>query len=175
MDKQMKVKGPLTDEERCKRALEAIRVQKGFVGKLIESREMIAFAAPMVNVGPNQPSTPYTHMISGASVTTVMTMRKFEDFYSKQICPLIVDRDARQECLWLIHESQNRGLRDSANLIVAHYADESKVPLSQERIDELSKRNRWESFQQLGEWLDQAIPKMQAAKDRLEASLDKRG
>jgi hypothetical protein len=173
---EKKRKGPLTEEERYQQTQRAIWAMERLLGKSVESREMITFGGTNVISGPNQPSTPYTHMLSAASSSTIMTMRRFEDLYNGPICRLSVDRNARQECLWLFHESRSRELRAIADGIVAHDGDKKKkVPFSPKQVDELNKRSRWESSQQLGEWLDQAIPKMQAVLDKLKASLVRRG
>lgn len=156
-------KGPLTDEERRHREQGVIEVMENFVDKLSGARETITFLSiqgPVARVS--------SFMLTAASETSVMTMRKFDDFWSDQICQLVVNRQERpEEGLWLLHELRSRGLRDSASQIVAHFADRSKVLLSPERIQELNQRNGWESSQQLGEWLDQAIPKMQAVLNKL--------
>jgi len=98
----------------------------------------------------------------------VLAMRQLDDFWSDQVPTLYPDRQARPaEGKWLVDEVKSRNLRNTANLLVAHYAQRTKQLLSADEGIALIRSNRWDTEDEVIAWTKQVIEKVGALLERL--------
>ncbi len=98
----------------------------------------------------------------------VLAMRQLDDFWSDQVPMLYPDRKERPaEGKWLVDEVKSRNLRDTANLLVAHYAHKTKQPLSADEAIELIRSNHWGTENEVIAWTKDVIEKVGTLLERL--------
>jgi hypothetical protein len=99
-----------------------------------------------------------------------LAMRKLDDFWEDQVPVLFPDREQRPpEGKWLVGEVKSRNLRETANMMIAHYADKTKWPLSEEEIISVIMSNGWETEEEVIDWTREAIAKVEAVRTHLNA------
>ncbi len=101
--------------------------------------------------------------------TALLMLRKFDDLWRFHIqCLLPKASEGRERGEWITNEIEKRGLRTTANRLIAHYAAETdRLPLSDTEILELIKKNGWETEQELLVWIGRVIWNLVDVRDEL--------
>jgi len=92
----------------------------------------------------------------------LITARRFGDLWKNHVEKLLEPADLGFEGgQWLVAEIDQRNLRDTANKLVAHYAEsKSDLPLPHQEVTELLQSNGWVTEQEVFEWAGQAMWKI---------------
>jgi hypothetical protein len=68
-----------------------------------------------------------------------------------------------------LNELKSRNLRKAANQLVAHYSEPGRWPIGQDDIVSIIQSNRWDTEEELVEWVGPVIEKLFLIRDRLMA------
>lgn len=108
--------------------------------------------------------------LQAAFGTIALTMRKFEDFYKRDVPKLLPDKKKRPAAAkWLVHESKAHHLRAASNTLIAHYKDESRQIASASEINRLIANAGWDTEEELMAWVGPVIEHMQTVRNAVMA------
>jgi hypothetical protein len=98
--------------------------------------------------------------------TIALTMRKFEDFYERDLPKLIPEKGKRPaDAKWLVQESKRRHLRAVADTLIAHYADKARQIPSDSDIARLIEEGGWNTEEEVTAWVGPVIERLEAVRD----------
>ena len=119
-----------------------------------------------------QGAAPHPHLITnGFRITfgaVAMTLRRFEDDWSRYIVHLLPDKDKRPpEAASLRKEIKDRKLDDAANLLVAHSAPKNAAPQSTAERLQIIIDNGWQTEEDLIAWYPSLVKRLAAVRDAI--------
>jgi len=127
-----------------------------------------SWGAPIQAV--EQKAVPHPHLITNSFRITfgavVLTLRRFEDDWSRYICHLLPNKDQRPaEAKSLFQEIKDRKLDDAANLLVAHSAPKNQAPLSTPERLQIIIDAGWQTEEELVAWYPSVALRLLAVRD----------
>lgn len=142
------------------------RTIQDFAGTLHAARCIMVVAIRKIDDPKMRHAARYALQMAEGAI--LLTMRKFEDLWSTQISELIpekAERPARGTAL--IAECKKRSLRDTADRLIAHYGKRGEGPLSPGETEQLIRRNRWQTSEELVAWVGPVIQAMTEIRDAI--------
>ncbi len=156
----------LNEDERRDLAQRVYQVLNDFVGTLHACRFIMIGGIKQAENPQMRHAARYALQIAFGAIA--LTIRKFEDLWSKHIPDLIPERSERPpQGSWVIAESKQRRLRESADQLIAHYGKRGEWPLSPEKIEALIRSNGWETEEEVVIWVGPVIGKLMEMRDDL--------
>jgi hypothetical protein len=95
----------------------------------------------------------------------VLTLRRFEDDWSRYIVHLLTKEQRPVEATSLFKDIKDHRLRDAANLLVAHSAPDNAAPLSTTERLQIIIDAGWLSEEELVEWYPSVAHRLLAIRD----------
>ncbi len=150
-------------------AIRYARVLNDFMGHLHAARCSQAIWLKVHNDPRYQVAAKYGLQIAFGMIA--LTLRKFEDFYEKDLPLAIPDKSRRPpEALWLYRESKTRHLRAVANTLIAHYKDAKKHRLpSETEISALIKQGGWDTEEEVLYWVGPVVERLENVRNAIMA------
>ena len=156
----------LAEEERRELATRVADALRHFAGTLHAARgTMVIWLEGTANPSLRHASKYGLQLAFGA---IALTMRKFEDLWSTHMPELIPDRSQRpEEGKAIVKDCQDRNLRNTANQLIAHYADERGLILAPSQIETLIRSNGWETEEEVVKWVEPVIEKILRIEEKI--------
>ena len=120
-----------------------------------------------------QNAAPHPHLTTnGFRITfgaVVLTLRRFEDDWSRYIVHLLPKDQRPVEAASLFKDNKDHKLRDAANLLVAHSAPDNAAPLSTAERMQIIIDAGWLSEEELVAWYPSVASRLLAVRDAIRA------
>src|SRR5207249_1250979 len=118
-----------------------------------------------------QKAAPKPHLTAhGFRITfgaVVLTLRRFEDDWSKYICHLLPKGQRPVEAQSLLAEIAERKLRDAANLLVAHSGPDNQASQSTAERLQIIINAGWQTEEELVAWYPSVALRLLAIRDTI--------
>jgi len=148
----------MSEPETVRHAQRVAALLDEFIGRLFIARTTGVLWGVLGHTYPIAAS----HALAMSEGAILITLRRFDDLWRHHVKMLLLPTDLGFEGgQWLEEEINRRNLRNTANKLVAHYAeDKSDLPLSHEEVTELVQSNGWVTEQEVLDWAGVAMWKI---------------
>ena len=121
-----------------------------------------------------QGAAPKPHLITnGFRITfgaVVLTLRRFEDDWSRYIVHLMQKNQRPAEAASLFKDIKDHKIRDAANLLVAHSAPDNAAPLSTPERLQIIIDAGWKTEEDLVAWYPSVALRLMAVRDAIRSA-----
>jgi len=159
----------MPDREGVQRVLQTLNT---FVGRLHAATWIGAWLVANAGNREHEHALKYGLQMTGGAIA--LTIRKFQDLWRGHIEGLVTTGSPGWKAAdWILQEAQRRNLRETANRIVAHFAEEPGAwPLSSDETLALIQSNGWNTEEEVLEWGRQALHRLIALRDAISERME---
>ena len=156
----------------AKYGIEPSEIARRVFRDLNEAAKTVDAARALANLliqAAEENAAPYPHLItSGFRITfgaVVLTLRRFEDDWSRYTVHLVPKDQRLGEAASLFKDMKDHKLRDAANLLVAHSAPDNAAPLSTAEQLQIIIDGGWRTEEDLVAWYPSVALRLLAVRD----------